>query len=73
LKVGGVSYRNVMPAQSGLNETEVAAILSFLASDRGRIAGPPSLTAADVSAARARHSERSAQSTRALRPTLPES
>jgi mono/diheme cytochrome c family protein len=71
LKVGGVSYRNVMPAQSGLTEGEIAAVLSFLASDRGKISGPPSLTAADVIAARTRHTERSAQSTHALRPTLP--
>jgi len=71
LKVAGVTYRNVMPAQSGLTEAQVAAVLSFLTSDRGAIAGPPAFTAADVSAARARHTENSAQSTHALRPELP--
>jgi mono/diheme cytochrome c family protein len=71
LKVGGVTYRNVMPAQSGLTEAQVAAVLSFLASDRGKSAGPPVLTAADVIAARARHADRSAQATYALRPPLP--
>jgi mono/diheme cytochrome c family protein len=73
LKLGGVSYRGVMPAQSGLSEADVAAVLSYLASDRGKIAGDPALTATDVSAARARHTEKSAQSTRALRPAWPDS
>jgi mono/diheme cytochrome c family protein len=68
LKVGGVSYRGVMPAQSALSEAEVAAVLSFLASDRGKNTSAPVLTASDVAAARERHPDRSAQSTRALRP-----
>jgi mono/diheme cytochrome c family protein len=72
LKVGGVSYRGVMPAQSGLSEAEVAAVLTYLASDRGKDAAAPGLTAADVADSRARHPDRSAQSTRALRPTLAE-
>jgi mono/diheme cytochrome c family protein len=70
LKVDGVSYRNVMPAQSGLSEAEVAAVLSYLASDRGKTDAAPALSAADVTAARARHPDRSAQATHALRPTL---
>jgi mono/diheme cytochrome c family protein len=69
LKVAGVTYRGVMPAQSGLSEAEVAAVLSYLASDRGKVAGPPALTAADVTATRARRTDPSAQNTRALRPT----
>jgi mono/diheme cytochrome c family protein len=72
LKVGGVIYRGVMPAQSVLSETEVAAVLTYLASDRGKDAAAPVLTAADVADSRARHPDRSAQSTRALRPTLAE-
>jgi mono/diheme cytochrome c family protein len=72
LKVGGVGYRGVMPAQSGLSEAEVAAVLAYLASDRGRDATAAALTAADVADARARHPDRSAQSTRALRPTTAE-
>lgn len=68
LSVGGVSYRGVMPAQSGLTETEVAAVLSYLASGLGKDAAAPVLNAADVAAARERHPDRSAQSTRALRP-----
>ncbi len=73
LKVAGGAYRGVMPAQSGLSETDVAAVLSYLASDRGKLAGPPALVAADVTAARARHPDKSALSTRALRPPFPES
>lgn len=71
VKVGGVTYRGVMPAQSGLNEAEVAAVLSYLASDRGTQPGPPLLAPADVVAARARHPDGTSQSTHALRPTLP--
>jgi mono/diheme cytochrome c family protein len=73
LKLGGISYRGVMPAQSGLSEAEVAAVLSYLAGDRGKIAGAPVITAADVTRARADHPERSPQSTRALRPAYPDS
>ena len=73
LKVGGTPYRGVMPAQSGLSEADVAAVLSYLAADRGRTAGEPAISAADVIAARARHPEKSAQSTRALRPAYPDS
>jgi mono/diheme cytochrome c family protein len=71
LKVGGVTYNGVMPAQSGLSEEEIAAVLGFLASDRGKNAASPPLAAADVTAARERHPDRSAQATRALRPTPP--
>jgi len=73
LKVGGITYRNVMPAQSGLSESEVAAVLSYLASDRGKNNSAAVVTAADVTAARTRHIDKSAQSTRALRPALPDS
>ena len=69
LTVGGVTYRGVMPAQSALSEAEVAAVLSYLASDRGKIAGAPVLGAADVSQIRARHPDPTPQTTRALRPT----
>jgi mono/diheme cytochrome c family protein len=72
LKVGGVSYRGVMPAQSMLSEAEVAAVLSYLAGDRGKLADGPVITAADVTAARARYPQKSAQNTRALRPSYPE-
>ena len=72
LKLAGVSYRGVMPAQSMLSETEVAAVLSYLASDRGKDAAGAPLTATDVTAARDRHVDRSAQATRALRPAFPE-
>jgi mono/diheme cytochrome c family protein len=70
LKVGGATYSGVMPAQSGLSEEEIAAVLGYLASDRGKSAAPP-LTAADVTAARERHPDKSAQATRVLRPALP--
>jgi mono/diheme cytochrome c family protein len=68
LKVAGVTYRGVMPAQSTLSEAEVAAVLGWLISDRGKDASAAALTAADVAATRARHPDRSAQSTYALRP-----
>jgi mono/diheme cytochrome c family protein len=71
LKVAGVTYRGVMPAQSGLSEADIAAVLSHLASGRGKIPGPPAVTAADVTAARERHPERTGQATRALRPAYP--
>ncbi|HLZ96778.1 MAG TPA: cytochrome c, partial [Steroidobacteraceae bacterium] len=71
LKVAGVTYNGVMPAQSGLSEAEVAAVLGFLASDRGKTTVSPPWAAADVTAVRERHSDRSPQATRALRPALP--
>jgi mono/diheme cytochrome c family protein len=60
LKVGGVHYNNVMPAQSGLAEADVAAVLSYLSG--------AAIGAADVKDARSRHADNSAQSTHALRP-----
>jgi mono/diheme cytochrome c family protein len=70
LKVAGVTYRGVRPPQSGLTEAEVAAVLSYLAGNRAKDLGPPALTAQDVTDARARHPNQSAQATYALRPTL---
>ncbi len=70
LKVGPISYNGVMPPQSGLSEAEVAAVLSYLAANRGKDASAPVLTAADVAAVRGRHPDQSPQNTRALRPTL---
>jgi len=69
LKVGGITYNGVMPAQSGLSEAEIAAVLSYLASGLGTNAsGSAALSAADVTEARARHTDGAPQSTRALRP-----
>ncbi len=69
LTVGGANYNGVMPAQSGLDEAAVAAVLSYLASNMGKTeSGTGTLSAIDVSAARARHADGSAQATRALRP-----
>jgi mono/diheme cytochrome c family protein len=69
LKVAGVSYNGVMPAQSGLSEAEVGAVLSYLASDLGKNeSAAAALSAADVADIRARHPDKSPQSTRALRP-----
>jgi mono/diheme cytochrome c family protein len=69
LKVGGVTYNGVMPAQSGLSEAEIAAVLSYLAGGLGTDAsGTAALSAADVIEARARHTDGAPQSTRALRP-----
>jgi mono/diheme cytochrome c family protein len=69
LQVGGVRYNNVMPAQSGLSEADVAAVLSFLASGLGKNEqGAAAVSASDVKEARARHAQNSAPSTRTLRP-----
>lgn len=69
LSVAGVHYNNVMPAQSGLSEAEVAAVLNYLASDLGKQdLGSAALSAGDVKDARARHPQNTAQSSRALRP-----
>jgi mono/diheme cytochrome c family protein len=70
LKVAGGTYNGVMPAQSALSEAEVAAVLSYLASDRGKVSEPPALSAADIKDVRARHPDPSAQTTRALRPAF---
>ncbi len=70
LKVAGVRYNNVMPAQSGLTDAEVAAVINYLAGDLGRNEPVTPLSAADVPAARARHTDNSSQATRALRPAL---
>ncbi len=71
LHVAGVTYRGVMPAQSGLSDAEIAAVLSYLAANRGQDAGAPALTGADVAAIHARHPNGNGQSTRELRPALP--
>ena len=69
LTVGGVNYNGVMPAQSGLSEAQVAAVLNYLASGLGENeSGAVALSPADVADARARHADKSAQATRALRP-----
>jgi mono/diheme cytochrome c family protein len=69
LTVGGVNYNGVMPAQTGLSEAQVAAVLNYLASGLGENeSGAVALSAADVADARARHADKSAQATRALRP-----
>ena len=68
LKVGGVSYNGVMPAQSGLSDAEVAAVLSYLASGLRQSESAGAVSANDVTGARSRHPDRAAQSTRALRP-----
>jgi mono/diheme cytochrome c family protein len=69
LKVGGVNYNGVMPAQSGLSEDDIAAVLNYLAGDLGKNdLGAAALSASKVAAARARHPDKSPQNTRALRP-----
>ena len=69
LKVGGVRYNNVMPAQSGLSEADVAAVLSFLASGLGKNEdSAAAVTVSDVAEARVRHAQNTAPSTHTLRP-----
>jgi mono/diheme cytochrome c family protein len=69
LQVAGNKYNNVMPAQSGLSEAEVAAVLNYLASDLGKNElGASALTADAVKEARARHAQNTSQTTRTLRP-----
>jgi len=69
LNVAGTTYHGVMPAQSTLTETEVAAVLNYLASGLGKNKSPPkAFTANEVIAVRSRHPDKSSQNTRALRP-----
>jgi mono/diheme cytochrome c family protein len=69
LKLGGVTYNGAMPAQSGLSEAEVAAVLTYLASGLGKQGSDVvALSPTEVADARVRHPDKSAQSTRALRP-----
>jgi mono/diheme cytochrome c family protein len=69
LKLGGVTYNGAMPAQSGLSEAEVAAVLTYLASGLGKQGSDVvALSPTEVTDARARHPDKSAQGTRALRP-----
>jgi mono/diheme cytochrome c family protein len=68
IKLSGVNYNGVMPAQSGLSQTEVAAVLSYLASGLGKGSDAVALSPTEVADARARHPDKSAQGTRALRP-----
>ena len=69
VRLGGINYNGVMPAQLGLTEAEVAAVLNYLASGLGRNeAGAAALSPAEGADVRARRPDRSAQSTRALRP-----
>lgn len=71
LKVGGTAYNGVMPAQSALSDSEVAAVVNFLGSDLGRSDyATPSLKGTDVAAIRARIGDQSAKVTRESRPTL---
>ena len=63
LKVAGVRYNNVMPAQSALSEADVAAVLSYLTKTE--------LSAADVKEARQRHAANTSPTTRTLRPAEP--
>jgi mono/diheme cytochrome c family protein len=69
LKLGGVTYNGAMPAQSGLSEAEVAAVLTYLASGLGKQGSDVvALSPTEVADTRARHPDKSAQSTLALRP-----
>jgi mono/diheme cytochrome c family protein len=69
LLVGGITYRGVMPAQSGLSESDVAAVLNYLASSLGRnkSAAAP-FTAKEVTEIRARHPDKTPMATHVLRP-----
>ena len=69
LQVGGGTYRGVMPPQSTLSEAEVAAVLTYLASGLGKVKpAPAAFNAKEVTEIRARHPDKSAPNTRALRP-----
>jgi mono/diheme cytochrome c family protein len=70
LNVGGTTYHGVMPPQSTLTESDVAAALNYLASGLGKNKSPPTaFTANEVRAVRGRHPDKSPQNTHALRPT----
>ena len=72
VQVAGETYTGAMPAQNMLSEAEVAAVLSFLASDRGRAkAAAPAFDAQEVTAIRGRHPGVAGVAALALRPALP--
>lgn len=69
LTVDGVHYNNVMPAQSGLTDADVAAVLNYVAGELGkRDLGSAAVTPDEVRDARARHPQNTPQGSRALRP-----
>jgi mono/diheme cytochrome c family protein len=72
VQVAGETYSGAMPPQNMLSEAEVAAVLSFLASDQGKAkSGVQAFGAQEVVAIRARHPGVAGVAALALRPTLP--
>ncbi len=72
VQVAGETYSGAMPPQNMLSEAEVAAVLSFLASDRGKAkSGAQAFDAKEVAAVRARHPGVAGVAALALRPSLP--
>ena len=72
LAIAGATYQGAMPPQSMLSEAEVAAVLNYLASGMGKAkSGAAAFDAAEITAARARHTGVSGPSALALRPSVP--
>lgn len=67
IDVNGVAYRGVMPAQAGLKDAQIAALLNYLvAEDKAA-----RFEEAEVAAIREKHQKTSAQQVRALRAEIP--
>lgn len=73
LSVAGGTYHGAMPAQTGLSEAEVAAVLNYLASALGKARSHAQpFDAPEVAAVRGRHPGVSGPGALALRPALPD-
>ena len=72
VRVAGETYTGAMPAQNMLSEAEVAAVLSYLASERGKSrSAAPAFDAKEVAAIRGRHPGVAGVAALALRPAVP--
>ena len=72
VQVAGETYTGAMPAQNMLSEAEVAAVLSFLASDGGKAkTGVQAFDVKEIVAIRSRHPGVAGAAALALRPSLP--
>lgn len=70
IEVDGRTYRGIMPAQAGLSDADIAAVLNYAKGLKSAGAEPPGtepFTAGEVAAIRAAHPGMNPQTVRALR------
>jgi mono/diheme cytochrome c family protein len=71
LVIGSATFRNFMPAQSGMTDGQIAEALNYVIIDLAKLKSPPkAFDEAEVAAVRAAHPKLKAQEVRALRPKL---